>query len=83
MCHSSSNRCGNLIPSQRFAQPRCSRPPGRRVSGSPRHNPCRWNAVRYAIGSTAKTLRFCLIVFVMVIPPVVLVVLAHRTVGAV
>jgi hypothetical protein len=82
MCHSSSNRCGNLIPPKRSGRPRCARSPAR-LSRATGHDPCRWNTVRYAIGSTAKTLRFCLIVFVMVIPPAVLVVLAHRTGGAV
>jgi hypothetical protein len=81
MCQSSSNRRGGIIPQRRDAGGRSARTAARRASRDARHDPCRWNTIRYAIGSTAKTLRFCLIVLVMIIPPALLVVLTHRVTG--
>lgn len=81
MCQSSSNRCGDIIPRRRSARPRSARTPARGAPRDLRHDPCRWNTIRYAIGSTAKTLRLCLIVLVMIIPPALIMVLSHRVGG--
>jgi hypothetical protein len=80
MHQTNSNDRGETIPSRRSGQPRSACPPDVPLRDS-RHEPCRWDTIRDAIGSTAKTLRFCLIVLVMIIPPGLLVVLSHRLVG--
>ena len=39
--------------------------------------PGRWGTVRYAIDGWGRTLRLCLILIVMSVPPSVVVILAH------
>jgi hypothetical protein len=46
--------------------------PARRASGSGR-----WGTVRYAIDGWGRTLRLCLILIIMSVPPSVVAVLAH------
>ena len=43
-----------------------------------RHAGCRWDTVRYALDSNARTMRLCLIVIVLSIPPGLLMLLIHR-----
>jgi hypothetical protein len=50
--------------------------PARR--GSHDAGTCRWETIRYALDSTARTLRLCLIVLVAGIPPGLLMLLVRR-----
>jgi hypothetical protein len=42
------------------------------------HVDCRWSTIRYALSSNARTLRLCVIVLVIGIPPALLAVLIHH-----
>jgi hypothetical protein len=61
---------GNSLPAPRGA-PELNAPARR----WPRHASCRWDAIRYALDSNARTLRLCLITLVVSIPPSVLTLL--------
>ena len=43
-----------------------------------RHATCRWDIIRYALESNARTMRLCIITLVMSIPPGLLMLLIRR-----
>ena len=44
----------------------------------PSHAGCRWDAIRYALDSNARTVRLCLIVLVATVPPGLVTLLIRR-----
>jgi hypothetical protein len=78
MCRTNSNRCGDLIPERQPARSARLKKRDKRTSSGSHRGSGRWDTIRYAISSTPTTLRFCLIVVMMTIPPGLLAVLVHR-----